>query len=68
MYSVQSIRANHLLTNYHSLGCYRQAGGCGIDKAVFESMIEKIPSFGLAVVRNLSRRIDHLTGKLGALS
>jgi len=51
-----------------SASCLETTAGCGIDKKVFESLIEEIPSFGLAVVRNLSRRIDHLTGKLGALS
>jgi CRP/FNR family transcriptional regulator, cyclic AMP receptor protein len=51
-----------------SASCLEPTAGCGIDKKVFEKMIEEIPSFGLAVVRNLSRRIDHLTGKLGALT
>jgi CRP/FNR family transcriptional regulator, cyclic AMP receptor protein len=51
-----------------SASCLEPTHGCGIDKKVFESLIKEIPSFGLAVIRNLSRRIDHLTGKLGALS
>lgn len=41
---------------------------CGIDKKVFESLVKEIPSFGLTVVRNLSRRIDQLTGKLGKVT
>lgn len=51
-----------------SASCLEPVMGCGIDKKVFERLIEEVPSFGVAVIRNLSRRIDHLTGKLGALS
>ena len=41
---------------------------CGIDRKTFENMVVKFPTFGLAVIRNLSQRIEHLSGKLGALS
>lgn len=51
-----------------SASCLEPTLGCGIDKHVFESLIKEIPSFGVAVVRNLSRRIDYLTGKMGALA
>ena len=41
---------------------------CGIDRPTFEAMVEGYPQVGLAVIRNLSKRIDFLTGKLGALN
>lgn len=41
---------------------------CGIDRATFERLVVEYPRVGLAVIRNLSRRIDALTGKIGALS
>lgn len=41
---------------------------CGVDKPTFEKLVEAHPQVGLAVIRNLSKRIDFLTGKLGALS
>jgi CRP/FNR family transcriptional regulator len=41
---------------------------CGIDRRTFESIVTKYPTVGLVVIRNLSRRIDQLSGKLGALS
>jgi len=41
---------------------------CGIDRRTFESLVTQYPAVGLVVIRNLSRRIDHLSGKLGALS
>ncbi len=41
---------------------------CGVDRATFERLVEAHPQVGLAVIRNLSKRIDFLTGKLGALS
>lgn len=41
---------------------------CGIDRPTFERLVVAHPQVGLAVIRNLSRRIDSLTGKLGALS
>lgn len=40
---------------------------CGIDRPTFEKLVETHPQIGLAVIRNLSKRIDNLTGKLGAL-
>lgn len=41
---------------------------CGIDRRTFESIVHQYPSVGIVVIRNLSRRIDLLSGKLGALS
>lgn len=41
---------------------------CGISRPVFEEMVHSYPQVGLAVIKNLSRRIDYLTGKLGALN
>ncbi|MGE0917430.1 Crp/Fnr family transcriptional regulator [Trichlorobacter lovleyi] len=41
---------------------------CGVDRSTFEKLVEAHPQVGLAVIRNLSKRIDYLTGKLGALS
>lgn len=41
---------------------------CGLSRTVFERLVVEHPAVGLAVIRNLSRRIDYLTGKLGALS
>lgn len=48
--------------------CLEQTLTCGINRETFESLVNKNPSIGLAVIKNLSRRIDYLTGKLGALS
>lgn len=41
---------------------------CGIDRPTFEAIVTKYPAVGLVVIRNLARRIDQLSGKLGALS
>ncbi len=41
---------------------------CGVDRATFERLVVAHPQVGLAVIRNLSRRIDALTGKLDALA
>ena len=48
--------------------CLEPTVTCGIDRGTFESLVARYPSVGLVVIRNLSRRIDHLSGKLGALS
>jgi CRP/FNR family transcriptional regulator len=39
-----------------------------MDRKVFEALVVKYPLVGLAVIRNLSRRIQHLSEKVGALS
>lgn len=41
---------------------------CGISKSTFERLVEAHPQVGLAVIKNLAKRIDYLTGKLGALT
>jgi len=48
--------------------CLSPALICGIDRPTFERLVLAHPQVGLAVIRNLSRRVDYLTGKLGALS
>ncbi len=51
-----------------SATCLAPALLCGIDRPTFERLVLAHPQVGLAVIRNLSRRVDYLTGKLGALS
>lgn len=51
-----------------SATCLEPAVLCGIDRETFESIVHNYPSVGIVVIRNLSRRIDLLSGKLGALS
>jgi CRP/FNR family transcriptional regulator len=48
--------------------CLEPTLTCGIDRKVFESMVVRYPTVGLVVIRNLSRRIEQLSGKVGALS
>jgi len=48
--------------------CLSGALLCGLDRETFEVMVKQYPEVGLAVIRNLSKRIDFLTGKLGALN
>jgi len=51
-----------------SATCLGPTVTCGIDRQTFESLVTRHPAVGLVVIRNLSRRIDQLSGKLGALS
>jgi CRP/FNR family cyclic AMP-dependent transcriptional regulator len=48
--------------------CLEHTLTCGIDRSVFESLVVRYPTIGLVVIRNLSRRIQHLSEKVGALS
>ncbi|HEY6006902.1 MAG TPA: Crp/Fnr family transcriptional regulator [Geobacteraceae bacterium] len=48
--------------------CMEPTLTCGIDRKTFEELVVKHPTVGLAVIRNLSRRIEHLSGKLGAFA
>ena len=48
--------------------CLEPTLTCGMDRTVFEGLVVKYPLVGLAVIRNLSRRIQHLSEKMGALS
>ena len=41
---------------------------CGFDKAGFEKLVLDHPNIGLQVIKNLSRRIDWLTSRVGSLS
>ena len=48
--------------------CLEPTMTCGINRESFENLVVKYPMVGLAVIRNLSLRIEHLSGKVGALS
>lgn len=48
--------------------CLEPTLTCGINKEAFENLVLEHPTVGLIVIRNLSRRIQHLTGQVGALS
>jgi CRP/FNR family transcriptional regulator, cyclic AMP receptor protein len=48
--------------------CLEPTLSCSISRATLERVILQHPTVGLALVRNLSRRIKLLTEKLGALS
>ncbi|MGA2984548.1 MAG: Crp/Fnr family transcriptional regulator [Terriglobia bacterium] len=48
--------------------CLEPTLTCGIDGKSFENLVLNYPTVGLAVIRNLSLRIEHLSGKVGALS
>lgn len=41
---------------------------CGFDKPGFEKLVLDHPNIGLQVIKNLSRRIDWLTSRVGSLS
>ena len=48
--------------------CLEPTLTCGIDRKAFEDLVVKYPMVGLVVIRNLSRRIQRLSEKVGALS
>lgn len=48
--------------------CLERTLLCGIERKPFESLVLDYPAVGLAVIRNLSRRIQHLSEKVGALA
>jgi CRP/FNR family transcriptional regulator, cyclic AMP receptor protein len=48
--------------------CLEPTLTCGFDKKTFETLVLDHPDIGLVVIRNLSRRIQQLSGKVGALS
>ena len=48
--------------------CLEPTLTCGFDRATFEALVLNHPDIGLVVIRNLSRRIQQLSGKVGALS
>lgn len=51
-----------------SATCLEPTLVCGIDRQTFEKLIMESPRVGLAVIRNLSLRIEHLSGKVGAMA
>lgn len=51
-----------------SATCLERTLTCGIDRKNFEKLVMEYPAVGLAVIRNLSLRIEHLSGKMGALA
>jgi CRP/FNR family transcriptional regulator, cyclic AMP receptor protein len=48
--------------------CLEPTLTCGFDRKTFETLVTNHPDVGLVVIRNLSRRIQQLSGKVGALS
>ena len=48
--------------------CLEPTLTCGFDKKTFEALVMRHPDIGLVAIRNLSRRIQQLSGKVGALS
>jgi CRP/FNR family transcriptional regulator len=49
-----------------SATCMERTLTCGMDRRSFEDLVVEHPRVGLAVIRNLSRRIEQLSGKMGA--
>ena len=45
--------------------CLEPTLTCGFDKKTFEALVLKHPDIGLVAIRNLSRRIQQLSGKVG---
>lgn len=48
--------------------CVEETLICGFTKADFEELVLKHPGIGLKVIKNLSRRIEWLTGRLGDMT
>lgn len=48
--------------------CLENTLVCGFDKAGFENLVLENPNIGLQVIKNLSKRIDWLTSRMGSLS
>ena len=51
-----------------SATCLEDTLICGFDKPSFEKLVLDHPNIGLQVIKNLSRRIDWLTSRVGSLS
>ena len=51
-----------------SATCLEPTLTCGIDRKTFEKLVVEYPRVGLAVIRNLTLRIEHLSGKVGAMA
>ncbi len=48
--------------------CLEETLICGFTKSSFERLVLKHPSIGLKVIKNLSQRIERLTGRLGDMT
>ena len=48
--------------------CLEPTLTCGMDRKHFEALVTKYPPMALAVIRNLSRQIQHLSSNLDALA
>jgi CRP-like cAMP-binding protein len=48
--------------------CLEETLICGFDKAGFEKLVLDHPNIGLQVIKNLSRRIERLTSRVGSLA
>jgi CRP-like cAMP-binding protein len=48
--------------------CLEDTLVCGFDKTQFEKLVLENPNIGLQVIKNLSKRIDWLTSRVGSLS
>ena len=48
--------------------CLEDTLVCGFEKAGFEKLVLENPNIGLQVIKNLSKRIDWLTSRVGSLS
>jgi CRP/FNR family transcriptional regulator len=51
-----------------SATCMERTLTCGMNRQNFEDLVMEYPRIGLAVIRNLSSRIEHLSEKMGALA
>lgn len=48
--------------------CIEETLSCGFTKKRFEDLVLQYPTIGLQVIRNLTRRIDQLTRRIGDMS
>lgn len=62
---------NMLLEDTHyplTAACLEDTLVCGFEKSGFENLVLENPNIGLQVIKNLSKRIDWLTSRVGSLS
>ncbi len=48
--------------------CLEDTLTCGFAKPAFEALVRAHPNLGLVVIKNLSRRVDQLTSRVGSMS
>lgn len=48
--------------------CLEDSLTCGFSKPAFEELVRGHPNLGLVVIKNLSRRVDQLTSRVGSMS